>query len=191
MNFIFGAFPPELGSWLEKPPLGWKAHVIGIGGIEAGLSVQTLLQSNSCSRVLFIGTCGSFDLKKYPLGSIVEVREAIAKSLGEATGDSHRPSEEIIQWNQSWSLGGLPLVRAVCPPAMTHSEAASKELASFGEVEHLETASVFAACARHRIPVTACLAVSNGVSPEGHQQWEDHHNQVMQELRSKLSKLLV
>jgi nucleoside phosphorylase len=191
MNLVLGAFPPELGPWLENPPVGWKAFVIGIGGLEAGLSAQTLVQRNSCERVLFIGTCGSFDLEKYPLGSIVEVREAISKSLGEATGDSHRPSEEIIQWNQGWTLGGFPLVRAVCPPAMTHSETAARELSSFGEVEHLETASVFAACAHSKIPATACLAVSNAVGPEGHPQWEQQHHQVMQGLRSELLKRLV
>ena len=81
MNYLLGAFPPELGPWLKDPPQGWTAQLTGIGGMEAGLTVQALLQHHPGARVLFIGTCGAFDLEQYPLGTIVEIREATTRSL--------------------------------------------------------------------------------------------------------------
>ena len=191
MNYLLGAFPPELGPWLKDPPRGWTAQLTGIGGMEAGLTVQALLQHHPVARVLFIGTCGAFDLERYPLGTIVEIREATTRSLGEVSGDSFHPPEETLLWPQSWSLEVFPRVRAVCPPAITHSVSGAKELASFGEVEHLEVAAIFAACHRQSVPVTACLVVANVVGPEGHEQWKTHHQTFMEELRSKLLPRLI
>ncbi|MFM8234189.1 MAG: phosphorylase [Holophagaceae bacterium] len=190
MKYVLGAFPPELGSWLNTPPMGWHSHLTGIGGLYAGLTVQALLHAHPISKMVFIGTCGSFDLQRYPIGTLVEVSEATTRSLGEKTGHSFRLPDETIRWSHTWSLGSFPLVRAVCPPAITQTVSAAHELASFGVVEHLEVAGVFAACHHYSIPVTACLIVANEVGPEGHEQWKTHHHTLMETLRTELLPLL-
>lgn len=186
MKLIVGAFPPELGSWIQKPPRGWEARVVGIGGLEAALNMPQLLDSIQPTHVLFMGTCGVFDASKFPLGSFVEVRSAVVRNFGEQQGHVFNLPNIVSNWTASFLLNKHPLVTAVAPAAITLTHLAAQELMLHGDVENLEVASIFAACHKAGVPVGACLAISNEVNEQGHAQWLECHDRVMKELRDNL-----
>ena len=89
-KLLLGAFPPELGPFLEAPPEGWKVACTGVGQLLAAVSTARLIQEVHPSGVLFIGTCGHFD-DRLKIGDILWVAEAISSSLEECRGSSRRP----------------------------------------------------------------------------------------------------
>lgn len=173
MDLLLGAFPPELGPFLEEPPRGWAVASTGVGALLAAATTARLLEELHPGRVLFLGTCGHYD-DRLALGDLIWAREAVASSLEERRGEAYRPVIEQTRWSATWELP-LPGHAVVVPPAITRTPEGAALLGALGAAEHLELTGVYAACAAAEVPVSAALVVVNAVGPEAQAQWRAHH----------------
>ncbi len=173
-QFLLGAFPPELGPFMEAPPRGWEVACTGVGQLLAAVSTARLIEEFHPQRVLFIGTCGHYD-HRLKIGDIIWAAEAISSSLGEHRGESYRPVIERTRWPATLPPLDLPAHRVVVPPAITRTHEGAALLGVLGEAEHLELTGVFAACHSADVPVGAVLVVVNEVGPQSQPQWLANH----------------
>lgn len=187
MDLLLGAFPPELGPFLEGPPRGWSVASTGVGALLAAATTARLLEELRPGRVLFLGTCGHYD-DRLVLGDMIWAREAVASSLEERRGEAYRPVVEQTRWPATWELP-LPGHTVVVPPAITKTLQGASLLGSLGTAEHLELTGVYAACAAAEVPVSAALVVVNAVGPEAQAQWRAHHAQGSLSLIRRLGEL--
>lgn len=193
MKLLLGAFPPELGPLLERPPKGWRAACTGVGALAAAVTVARLVEMWKPESVLFIGTCGHYD-DRLKIGDLVWGSEAIASSLAELRGEAYRPAIEQTRWPTtlpSLPSDALPPHAVVVPPAITKTRVGAALLGTLGAVEHLELTGVYAACHASRVPVGGALAVVNEVGPEAQSQWRAHHEQGSLDLMERLMDLRV
>lgn len=174
MKLLLAAFPPELGDLLEHPPPGWVCACTDVGALAAAVTTARLIRELLPERVLFLGTCGTYDPVAVPVGSLVAVSEAIATSMDELGGRSFRPRIERTRWSAGY-LPPLPAHAVAATPSISVSAEGARLLASVAPLEHLEIAGVMEACREADIPCGAALAVVNEVGPWAHEQWEANH----------------
>ena len=169
MKLLLGAFPPELGPFLERPPAGWRVACTGVGALLAAAATARLLEELRPEAVLFLGTCGHYD-GRLKVGDHLWASEAIASSLAELRGEAYRPVIEETRWATTLE-GPLPAHGVVVPQAITRTREGAALLGALGAAEHLELTGVYAACHAARVRVGAALAVVNEVGPDAQAQW--------------------
>lgn len=189
MKLLLGAFPPELGSLMDRPPAGWRAACTGVGALAAASATARLLAEDRPEAVLFLGTCGHYD-GRLKIGDHLWASEAIASSLAELRGEAYRPVIEETRWTTTLD-GPLPKYGVVVPPAITKTREGAALLGTLGAAEHLELTGVYAACHAVGVPVGAALAVVNEVGPEAKAQWRAHHAEGSRSLIERLRDLKV
>jgi len=187
-QLLLGAFPPELGPFLEAPPKGWQVACTGVGQLLAAVSTARLIQELRPGRVLFIGTCGHFD-DRLKVGDIIWAGEAISSSVGEHRGESYRPVVERTHWPATMPALPFSAQRVVVPPAITRTRDGAALLGTLGEAEHLELTGVFAACHAVDVPVGAVLIVVNKVGPNAQSEWMANHVKFSQKLIQTLQEM--
>ena len=187
MKLLLGAFPPELGPLLDRPPAGWRAACTGVGALTAAAAVARLLAEARPEAVLFLGTCGHYDVR-LAIGDHLWGAEAIASSLGELRGEAYRPDIETARWAATLE-GPLPAHAVVVPPAITKTREGAALLGALGAAEHLELTGVYAACHAAGVPVGAALAVVNEVGPDAQAQWKANQRQGSLRLIERLQDL--
>lgn len=173
-RLLLGAFPPELGPFLDQPPAGWMVACTGVGQVIAAASTARLLEELKPEAVLFVGTCGHLD-DRLRVGDLLWATGARATSLEERRGESYRPVVEETHWPATLPPVALPGHEVVVPPAITRTREGAALLAPLGAAEHLELTGVYAACHSVGVPVGAVLVVVNEVGPEAQAQWKANH----------------
>lgn len=174
MKLLLAAFPPELGDLLEHPPAGWVCACTDVGALAAAVAAVRLIRELQPERVLFLGTCGTYDPTEVPVGTLVAVAETLATSMDELAGRAFRPDIERIRWSADF-LPPLPVHAVAATPAITTSAEGARLLAGVAPLEHLELAGVMEACRESEVPCGAALAVVNEVGPMAHAQWQANH----------------
>ncbi len=174
MKLLLGAFPPELGPFLEAPPKGWSVACTGVGQLLAAASTARLIEELRPEGVLFVGTCGHFE-DRLKVGDILWAAGAHSSSLEERRGESYRPVVERTHWNATLPPLAFPAHEVVVPPAITRIREGAALLATLGSAEHLEITGVYAACHAAQVPVGAALVVVNEVGPQAQPQWVANH----------------
>jgi len=142
----------------------------------AAVAAGRLLAALAPRRVLFVGTCGTYDSARIPLDELVAVSEVIATSLEEVRGGADRPGVERVHWTTQFRPP-FPPHPVATTPAVTVTEAGARALAAVAPLEHLELSGVLEACRQAGVPCGAALAVVNEVGPEAHGQWKARHAQ--------------
>ncbi|MBS1785471.1 MAG: phosphorylase [Acidobacteria bacterium] len=187
MKLLLGAFPPELGELMDRPPAGWTAACTGVGALAAAAATARWVAELKPDAVLFLGTCGHYDAR-LKVGDCIWASEAIASSLSELRGEAYRPEIEATQWKATLD-GPLPKHGVVVPPAITRTREGAALLGALGPAEHLELTGVFVACHAASVPVGAALAVVNEVGPEAQAQWKANHAEGSRALIQRLRDL--
>jgi purine-nucleoside phosphorylase len=170
---LLAAFPPELAGLDRQPPTGWQVACTGVGALAAAVATARLLVTLEPSRVLFVGTCGSYD-ERLAIGDFISASEAIALSLDLVEGRAFRPGIEVSRWPAT-APSPFPAHPVAVTPGVTATVAGAQRLAAHAAAEHLELTGVFAACAAAGVPCAAALAVANRVGPEAHGEWQANH----------------
>lgn len=173
-RLLLGAFPPELGPFMEGPPMGWTVACTGVGQLLAAASTARLIEELRPEGVLFVGTCGHFD-ERLRIGDFIWAAGAHASSLEERRGESYRPVVERTHWVATLPPLDFPPHDVVVPPAITRTRAGAELLSPLGAAEHLELTGVYAACHAAQVPVGAVLVVVNEVGPNAQPQWMANH----------------
>jgi len=183
-GLLLAAFPPELGDLAEHPPEGWITGCVGISAVSAAVGTARLIAEHSPSKILFIGTCGAYDPNLH-IGDCLAVSEVLATSMEELWEQAYRPTQERTLWKGELPLP-FPFRVVATPPAITCSHKGAQALATMADAEHLELSGVFEAARQAGLPVGAVLTVANRVGPEGHGEWERHHERVSRLLVQRL-----
>lgn len=184
---LLAAFPPELAGLDVRPPHGWRVACTGIGAVSAAVETHRQLVLERPSRVLFVGTCGSYDERLAP-GDFIAVSEVVASSLDELEGRAARPRAERVAWRAGW-VPPLPARVVAVTPGVTMSGDGARAMLSVAAAEHLELSGVFAACEAEGVPAGAALAVANRVGPSAHEEWKARHAEVSKGLVAALFRL--
>jgi purine-nucleoside phosphorylase len=192
---LLASFEPELARLGKNPPKGWRVALTGVGGIAAAVATARLLMEARPARVLFIGTCGMYgngmnNGNGLNIGDCIAVSEAVAVSVTELQDRAFRPRLETTVWRPTWDLP-LPKFKVAATPAITSNPEDAKLLGKIADVEHLETASVFAACHLANVPAAAALIVANRAEPGGHAEWAANHEELSRQLAERLIELNV
>ncbi len=174
MKLLLAAFPPELGDLLLRPPAGWVSACTDVGAVAAAAATARLVRELRPERVLFLGTCGTYDGDRVPVGSLVAVTEAVATSMDELALRGFKPDLERTRWRAGF-LPPLPGHPVAVTPAITLSLEGARLLAGVAPLEHLELSGVLEACREAEVPCGAALAVVNEVGPGAHAQWRANH----------------
>ncbi len=174
MKLLLAAFPPELGDLLEHPPTGWICACTDVGAIPAAVATTRLVRELQPERVLFLGTCGTYDTGIVPVGALVAVAEAIATSADELAGRGFRPRLERTRWTAAFRPP-FPAHAVAATPSITVAEESARLLATVAPLEHLELPGVMEACREADVPCGAALAVVNEVGSRAHEQWKANH----------------
>ena len=189
-SLLLAAFPPELAGMDLHPPSGWRVGCTGIGALTAAVTTARLLTALTPSRVLFVGTCGAYDLR-LAVGDLITASDALAVSLDVLEHRAYRPGPEPHRWPATLApLLPLPFPAhtVAVPPGITRTLRGARRLAALAPAEHLELSGVFAACHAAGIPCGAALAVANRVGPEAHGQWLANHERVSRALMEALEE---
>jgi nucleoside phosphorylase len=185
---LLAAFPPELAGLDAAPPPGWRVALTGVGALSAAAVTARLLAERPTSKVLFIGTCGSYD-ERLAVGDLLSASAAIAVSLDVLEARAYRPEAEVTRWASGWTLP-WPAFPVAVPPAITCTAAGARLLAAVAAAEHLELSGVFAAAHAAGVPVAGALAVANRVGPHAHAEWKSNHARVSLKLIEALAPVL-
>ena len=186
MDLITTARPPlllaavssELAGLDSFPPTGWQVRCTGVGVVMASIVTSKLLMTLKPSRVLVVGTCGSYDKNHLLVGDFLIVSEAISTSLDLFKGRAYRPVIEQYRWLATLNVPvdlDFPILPVAVTPGVTMTIGGAKLLSSIAVAEHLELTGIFAACHEADIPCGAILAVANQVGPKAHAQWLANH----------------
>lgn len=181
---LLAAVPDELAGLAKQPPCGWQVRCTGIGAMAAAIATTKYLMTMSPSKVIFVGTCGAYDMR-LAIGDILIVSQVLSISLDIIDGRMYRPEQELCNWPATLKLRPslpVPKFSVAVTPGITKTLCGANKLAAVAAVEHLELASVFASCHTIGVPCGAILTVANQVGPKAHMQWRANHKQVSKAL---------
>lgn len=141
---------------------------IGIGSVEAAITLSQILGAHPFDKVYFVGTGGILPGHKLEINQAVEVSwvqpaqapgERLVGSLFDNIECDLRPPEEGVH---VW-----------CSQGVSESQELARHAASFAaQVENLELWGVARACKRFETPFGAVLGLSNLVGEQAGEQWQ-------------------
>lgn len=197
---ICGAFAPELAPFVDLR--GRHVRVagdilhridlleVGIGNLNAALSLERYLKGSHVAEILFVGSCGEYQpSRSSSLPGVVFAREFMARDLASLSGQS-KPLPQIggpLQ-SEAGAVGSLlrmalsaPEGLVNCPESLSlvaipvssfQSDAASSASRIF---ENLEAYGLARVATDNNVPFSALLAVTNGVGPHGSEEWKQNY----------------
>jgi nucleoside phosphorylase len=190
---VVAAFPPELTGLeatlcLAGDGLPTKvgsivvcAAPVGIGLVEAALGTASCLHAYAARAVVLVGTCGAYSQAGLSVADVIVARSALlvepavvrgAAAFPEVIPVRHNAYEPIV--GELAALGGRS-VDVATTLGVTTDDTLAAQLASSGEVEHLEAFAVASACVKENVPFAAVLGVANRVGASGRSEWRAHH----------------
>ena len=145
---------------------------LGIGSVEAAITLTRLLSSAQFERVYFVGTAGILPGCTLEIGEAVSIARVMpSRSVGERLVGAafENIDTELTQAEDAcnvWSSTGISETRDL-------AEHAAKFAA---HVENMEIWGAARTCRRHEIPFGAFLGLSNMVGPDAHDEWKREHS---------------
>lgn len=136
-------------------------------------------------KIIAIGTAGTFNEKRFPVGSIVQAKSV--SMVSHLLGFYACVDAPLAPWGEGQGEGKAPTpVRVYAPQEMTTDAKRARQLAKHHDVEHLESYAYALVADKFKIPLQIILGLTNVVGPKGHAQWQKNEAGVMQ----KISKLI-
>ena len=150
--------------------------ITGVGMTATAFALGQRLDKNY-DLVLNAGIAGSFD-KNIPLGDLVNVYQDIFAELGAEDNDNFLTIDDLgfgkNTFNSSYDTTNLIKVKGITVNKV-HGNAKSIEkiIKRFNpQIESMEGAAVFYACAQLNIPCLQIRSISNYVTPRAKETWE-------------------
>lgn len=175
-TLVVAAYPPELGDLVADVV---ETASVGIGAVDASISMGALLASVRPARVIVVGTCGAFAADGAPeIGTCVVVRRARWDDGGHGI---EVPEVVVREARADETLAGriaaaaeVPLVDASCSAGVTVDAERAATPSAGALVEHMEVFAIYRACELAGIPAAALLAVANRVGPGARSEWRQN-----------------
>jgi len=160
--------------------------ISGIGLVNTALSLERYLQTHTPAFILQAGIGGSWE-NRFPIGSVVQVREEIYGDLGADSPHGFLDLETLgfenfqykgksiyNQMTNPWApLPFLTEARGISVQKVHGRKENIQETYDRWkpEVESMEGASFFQVCLQHKIPFAEIRAISNRVESRNRENW--------------------
>lgn len=144
---------------------------LGVGVVVAAATCARVLAERRPSRVIFVGTAGTYPGGPAP-GGVVCARRVLLASVGGVLGLGYVPRAPGPLDVEP--VPGVQAVDVVTVQAITTAPALVERLAALGQVEHLEAYGVALAAAAAGVPCSIVLGLPNRVGPDAHAEWQAH-----------------
>jgi purine-nucleoside phosphorylase len=188
VKLLLAALPGELAGLEHNPPPGWVCALTGVGSIAAASATTRMILELRPAQVIQIGTCGTYDRSRVPVGSLVGADTAVSTSPDELRGIIHRPKAvEQTRWHATVRTP-FPPQAVVVTSGITMDPEAARLMATQGQVEHMELAGVFAACAAAGVPCGGALVVTNQVGPGARAEYLANRDEASRKLVQALEQ---
>lgn len=212
---ICGAFAPELAPFADLRDRVVRAAgdilhrvdllEVGIGNLNAALSLERYLVRAPVAEVLFVGSCGEYRRSgASALPGVVFAREFFARDISALSGQSRAlPQIGASVQTEPGAVGSLlrmalsaPEAVVNCPESVSLVAVSPDDLETFASFpnaiffENLEAYGLARVASDNRVPFAALLAVTNGVGPRGSEEWQQNFS-VGASMVSKLIRQIV
>ncbi|EOQ95743.1 hypothetical protein LEP1GSC195_1815 [Leptospira wolbachii serovar Codice str. CDC] len=183
---VTGAFEGEVGI-LRDSRVFPHLRVMGIGNLEAAVNLSDyLFRNKEIRRIVFFGSCGAYEWSGIPIKSVVSPNLVFTKELTHAL----KLSKQIPESPDSYELipdKNFRPVRCNAPTTITLTELKTPPEDSWVslEVENLELFGIAKVAAKFSISLTAYLAVTNLVGPNGSADWANHWKELSHSLQNQ------
>jgi len=168
-----------------------EGAVVGVGPVVAAAKAAEILAREHPSRVVMVGTAGSYAAGP-PVGAAI-ASARLGMSYGVATlgfGYVPRAPGPIDGDPEMLATLGLPRHNVLTVGAVTTDAKLAERLSDGWTVEHLEAYAVALACRERRIPFIAVLGIANTVGADAHVQWLTNRDMAQQAARDAVAPLL-
>lgn len=169
-------------------PLKQEVFVSGIGMVQSTFSLTQKLTREHYDFLLFAGIAGSFDIEKYPIGSVVEVSNEYFADMGiEINSDDYRFSslfeENLLDVNtppfkaaklcNSYKINNISSVTGITVNSITTHKAKNNyfRMKYNAEIETMENGAYFYVAQQFRIPFLSLRTISNQVGDRDKSRW--------------------
>lgn len=191
-TLVTGAFEGEVGT-LRASGRFPHLQVMGIGNLEAAVNLSDYLFRNKEIRhIVFFGSCGAYEWTGIPIKSVVSPNLVYTKELAH----SLKLAKQIPEVQEFYGLiadNRFRTARCNAPTTITLAELKTPPDASFLrlEVENLELFGITKVAAKFSLSVTAYLAVTNIVGPNGSTDWAKNWKELSLSLQNQFLEKLV
>lgn len=164
----------------------------GIGPVAAAFGLTHFLEDYRPQCIIALGTAGTFDSVKAPVGSVV-----LAKSVSIASGLASlytvgpkssirlsRPTGQYAKYLQKFNR-----VSVYAPQEITKCDGLATELSSSHDVENLELMAFAFVAQKFKLPLISILGITNSVGRLGHEQWCQNEKSVLKSLAMTIKAL--
>lgn len=192
MRWLVVAHEKEIPDFQGFSKGGFTPHALGVGQFVSLAEFVRLTASQKPAGVVLAGTCGSLDkgdifrlvqCQHFALPSIAheELPEFLQRAVqtAEVVRFTAHGNATVLQ-NHGLSLNAEKFIQnsGYIPPDYPRPF-----------VENMEAASLAFYCARHEIPFTALLCVTNAIGPDGRREWKENFRKAGDLLAKSLSSL--
>lgn len=186
-TLVTGAFIGEI-DLLKASGKFPHLDVMGIGNLESAVQLSEYLSKNSNIRhIVFFGSCGAYEWSGITIGSFISPNRVYSKEISHALKISKQipESPEFYEMVPDKSLQTaacnapttITLIDLKHPP-----EEPWKNL----EIENLELFGISKVAKKFSVTVTAYLAVTNLVGPNGSNDWAKNWKHLSHSLQNKI-----
>ena len=185
------AAPMEMAPGLEQLETGGsEVRCTGIGPVAAAVGAARAIAECQPERIIYLGTCGSYDSSKHAIGAVVAAGNVILTSGEILAGQARVPDLQSarLECKTDELSDAIPIVDVACTVAITEDADLATRLGAVAAVENLELFSLLVAAGD--IPVTALLGVTNLVGPGGGREWAKNHAALMRDVGQAAGDLL-
>ena len=191
-TLVLAAIASELGNISDRAVV---THTLGVGIVEAALSLSDTSLTRPWSSVWLLGTAGAYGSDGLEIGSVVAADRHVwvPQAGGSHAGYLPAPVPTIAEPSlPPVDFGALPMVGCATTPTVTTDPNLAGAIARDHDVavEHLEAFAIARWCETRHIPFAAVLGISNIVGPDAHQEWTSNRDGAEAAARQSLIKLL-
>ena len=163
---------------LDRLKPHFETCVLGIGLVEATVSLTDYLRSHEVSTVIFTGTAGAYPSSGYQIGDCVTSSKFKLVGSASALEQAYFPEKmsQALSFNEpSWNT--LPNVVSGTVVEITKSLSLSEKIASIYnvDVEHMEVFGLASVCKRFNTEFFSVFGISNCVYEKSHIEWVTHN----------------
>lgn len=182
----------------EPTDYGWRSGLLrlaplGIGPLEAALSLERLLHHEAFGAVLFTGSAGIYPGAGFAVGDLAQADWATLYDGAASLGRAHfallqgRGRFEAAPWDLGLNSAGVASGLAVTKDAELGGLIAQQSGAG---LENLELYGLALCAERHNLPWGAVLGLTNNVAQGGQTAWKENHQQAAQSACSHVADWL-
>lgn len=189
-TLVTGAFEGEINLLKASNQFPYL-EVMGIGNLEAAVQLSEYLSKNRNIRhIVFFGSCGAYVWSGIKIGSFISPNRVYSKEISHAL----KMAKQIPETPEFYEMTpdkSLQITTCNAPTTITLIDLKNPPEESWKnlEIENLELFGISKVASKFSVTVTAYLAVTNLVGPNGSNDWVKNWKSLSHSLQNKILSL--